>query len=184
MEALIDTVALPGTILGNVVVDMIPDFIALGAGMSPDGSTGGSMGPGGYGPGGYGPGGYGPGGFGPMGPGSGGGAGGFLDGNLIRNLGLAGLALLALALMLMMVRKAGRVELPSPQEVAGVPPPLPTEGDAVVGEAEESDLALEGVELNEVQIRRQQMLNQISTMVKDDPDEVANLLRRWITIEA
>lgn len=161
---LIDTVAHDGTILGTVVVNVIPELIAITgmageggqAGLAPGGAAGAASGVG----------------------------GGLVSGGLLKQLGLGGLALLALALMLMMVRKAGRVELPNPQEVAGVPPLLPSEDDTIVGEAEESELALEALELDDGQLRRQQMLNQISTMVKEDPDEVANLLRRWITIEA
>jgi hypothetical protein len=161
---LIDTVAQDGTILGTVVVNVIPDLLVI-TGIPGEGVQGG-LAPGGT-----------AGSAGTIG-------GGLVSGGLLKNLGLGGLALLALALMLMMVRKVGRVDLPNPQEVAGVPPLLPSEGDAIVGEAEESELALEALELDDEQLRRQQMLNQISTMVKEDPDEVANLLRRWITIEA
>lgn len=104
---------------------------------------------------------------------------------LLKYLGLLGLVLLSLAMMFMMVRKAGAPsELPTAQEVAGVPPPLPTDHSEVVGEADESAPAMEGVELDDAALRRQQMLGQISEMVKHSPDDVANLLRRWIRVEA
>jgi flagellar M-ring protein FliF len=104
---------------------------------------------------------------------------------LLKYLGLLGLVLLSLAMMFMMVRKAGGPgELPSAQEVAGVPPPLPTDLSEVVGEADESAPAMEGVELDDTALRHQQMLGQISDMVKHSPDDVANLLRRWIRVEA
>ena len=107
-----------------------------------------------------------------------------IDG-LIKYIGLVGLALLSLAMMFLMVRRAGvHAELPSAEEIVGVPPPLPTDQSEVVGEAEESAPAMEGVELDDDALQRKQMLNQISDMVKQNPDEVANLLRRWIRIEA
>ena len=162
VEPLIDTVALENAVLGTVVVDMIPDFghlrdLPAAAGDSPAARW--------------------------VGTGGGGGLGG-IDFSLLKQLGLAALALLALLLMLLMVRKAGiREPLPTPAEMAGVPAPLST-GD-VVGEAEESDVALEGVELDVEALRRHRMLSQVNDMVKKNPDEVANLLRRWIsTVES
>ncbi len=162
VEPLIDTVALENAVLGTVVVDMIPDFghpgvLPAGAGDSPVARW--------------------------VGTGSGGGAGA-IDSSLLKQLGLAALALLALLLMLLMVRKAGvREPLPTPAEMAGMPAPLST-GD-VVGEAEESDVALEGVELDVEALRRYRMISQVNDMVKKNPDEVANLLRRWIsTVES
>ena len=162
VEPLIDTVALENAVLGTVVVDMIPDFghhgvLPAGAGDSPAARW--------------------------VGTGGGGGAG-VIDSSLLKQLGLAALALLALLLMFLMVRKAGvREPLPSPAEMAGMPAPLST-GD-VVGEAEESDMALEGVELDVEALRRYRMISQVNDMVKKNPDEVANLLRRWIsTVES
>ncbi len=104
----------------------------------------------------------------------------------MKYVGLGGLAVISLAMMFMMVRKAGaRAELPSPAEVAGIPPTLlqSDHGD-IVGEAEQSALALEGVELDDDALRRQPMLDQISDMVNKNPDEAAGLLRRWIRVEA
>ncbi len=46
-------------------------------------------------------------------------------------------------------------------------------------------MALEGVELDVEALRRYRMLSQVNEMVKKNPDEVANLLRRWIsTVES
>ena len=107
------------------------------------------------------------------------------DGDLLKYLLLTGLSLLSLAMMFMMVRKAGtQAQLPTAEEIVGVPPALPTDQSEVVGEAEESAPAMEGLELDEDALRQKQMLGQISNMVKQNPDEVANLLRRWIRVEA
>ena len=161
MEPLIDTGPVKGAVQGTVEVSMIPDLgPAVATTPFLDGTGGGSRGAGDAGW------------TSPLGA------------DLIKYVGLIGLALLSLAMMFLMMRKAGgHVELPTAEEIVGVPPPLPTDQE-VVGEAEESAPALEGVELDDKALRRQQMLSQISEMVKQNPDEVANLLRRWIRVEA
>ncbi len=159
VEPLVDTAAYPGAQPGTVVVGMIPDMVmqVLGAPVgvgAPRTEPGGGL------------------------------AAVPIDGSLLKYLLLGSLALLSLLMMFLMVRKAGvQSQLPSAQEIIGVPPKLPTDLSEVVGEAEESAPAMEGVELDAEALRRKQMLGQISNMVKQNPDEVANLLRRWIRIE-
>lgn len=165
VEPLIDTAPYTGALAGTVVVSMIPDMIAVAAvGAAPGMPSGG--------------------GRATVAPPDGLVAAPF-DGGLLKYLLLTGLSLLSLALMFMMVRKAGaQSQLPSAEEIVGVPPPLPTDQSEIVGEAVESAPAMEGVELDEHALRHKQMLGQISDMVKQNPDEVANLLRRWIRVEA
>lgn len=93
------------------------------------------------------------------------------------------LALVSIGLMLAMVRKATRPEtLPSVQELAGVPPELPTDED-LVGEAGETNAALEGLELNDDELRVREIANQISEMVKGNPTEAGALIGRWVKKE-
>ncbi len=66
----------------------------------------------------------------------------------------------------------------------GTPPALQGTESDVVGEAQESAPALEGLEIEEDELRRQQMLDQINDMIAKDSDEAANLLRRWIKSNA
>jgi flagellar biosynthesis/type III secretory pathway M-ring protein FliF/YscJ len=165
VELLIDTGALKDAKRGTVNVSMIPDIAAAFATVAPDipSSVGGSGG----------------------GGGGGGWGGAPISGDLVKFLGLAGLALLSLAMMFLMVRRAGvTTELPSAEDIVGVPPTLPTDESEIVGEAIESAPILEGVEVDDAALRRQQMKGQISEMVRQNPDAVANLLRRWITVEA
>ena len=103
---------------------------------------------------------------------------------MVKTIGLGGLALVSIGMMFMMVRRAGtKPHLPSAQELVGVPPALASAELDVVGEADEASSALEGVELNDDTMRRQQMLEQITSMVGDSPEEAAGLLRRWIKSE-
>ena len=99
---------------------------------------------------------------------------------LVRYVGLGGLAFISLAMMFLMVRKASvREVLPSAAEIAGLPPMLETPDTDLIGEAEESALALEGLELDDAELRRQQVTEQINETIKSDPSESANLVRRW-----
>jgi flagellar biosynthesis/type III secretory pathway M-ring protein FliF/YscJ len=168
VELLIDTSALKDAVPGTVKVSMIPDIAGAVATMVSDipATVGGGIGGGG-------------------GAGGGGWSAGPIGGDLVKFLGLTGLALLSLAMMFLMVRRAGvTTDLPTAQDIVGVPPTLPTDESEIVGEAIESAPILEGVEVDDDALRRQQMKGQISEMVRQNPDSVANLLRRWITVEA
>lgn len=113
--------------------------------------------------------------FGGIAGGSSGGGGSFIETGL-----LAGLAVVSLGLMLMMARRGSkRVKLPTAEELVGIPPALESESD-MVGEADESDAALEGLEVDEEAVRKTQMLDQVRELVGSDPDKTAKLLGRWM----
>jgi len=83
-----------------------------------------------------------------------------------------------------MVRRVGkRLELPSAEELVGIPPALDQDGD-VLGEAEEAQAALSGIELSDEDMQRKQMLDQVATFVKDSPEDAATLFQRWMVTEA
>ncbi len=92
------------------------------------------------------------------------------------------LAVVALGLMVMMVRKSTRpTELPRPEELVGIPPALAGDTD-IVGEADESDSPLSGIELGDDAIKHKKLLEQVAQMVKQDPDSAARLVGRWVEI--
>jgi flagellar M-ring protein FliF len=114
---------------------------------------------------------------------AGGGGGGMMGGGLIEKGLLAFLALGAMGMMLMMVRKATKpAELPSAEELAGVPPTLPTAND-MVGEADESEAAMTGIEIGDDEIRSRKLVEQVVEMVGSNPDSAAGLLGRWVSDE-
>ena len=158
---LIDTAAYAESQPGTVVVSMIPDMVMAGGAPMPGVPEMGTTGS------------------------SGALVAGGLSTDLLKYILLSALSLLSLVMMFLMVRKAGvQSKLPTAEEIVGVPPVLATDQSEVVGEAEEAAPAMEGVELDDDTLRHKQMLGQISDMVKQNPDEVANLLRRWIRVEA
>lgn len=159
---LIDTGPIENAVAGTVNVYSFADFALPTGGGGPGGGFGG---PGG-------------------GPEIAGLGGSFAMGDLVKGVGLGSLAVISLATMFLMVRKvAVRPELPSAEELVGIPPALAAAESDVVGEAGEADTALEGMEINEDVLRRQQMLDQINDTAQQAPDQMATLLRRWIKAE-
>jgi flagellar M-ring protein FliF len=111
---------------------------------------------------------------------AGGGTLAFLEPSWIKTALVAGLALLSLGMMFGMVRKATKKqELPSVEELAGAPPAVGGE-EEVVGEAEEADGGMVGVELDENQLQSRKVAEQISEMIKNDPSEAGAILSRWV----
>lgn len=127
----------------------------------------------------------------PMTGGAGGGlmgidsGGGFMamGGGLIEKALLGLLAAVALGLMFMMTRRtAKRIELPTAEEIVGLPPTLESRSD-LIGEAEEGDSPLAGIELDESEVAAQKMLDQVKDLAKSNPDSAASMIKRWVTVE-
>lgn len=119
----------------------------------------------------------------PVTAGTAGGIGAVMDSPLTPVALIGGLCVGALGLMLMMVRKAVKPEqLPSIEELAGVPQQLPTDDD-LMGEVDELDGGLAGVELDEDELRTRQIAEQISELVKANPEEAGGLLKKWVTAD-
>jgi flagellar biosynthesis/type III secretory pathway M-ring protein FliF/YscJ len=111
---------------------------------------------------------------------------------------LAGLAVLSLAMMLMLVRKAQPAALRIEPVLAGggtgaggglggglgggrrAPEDLLTVEGGPVGKAQVTRPILEGREVDETTLKNQQIIEQVNDLVKDDPDSVASMLRKWI----
>lgn len=103
------------------------------------------------------------------------------SGGWIEKSMLAALALVSMVMMVSMVKKAGKkLELPPPEELMGIPPSLIAESN-LVGEAGESDGALEGIEVGDDEFASQRMLEQIRDLAGKQPTEAAQVLRRWMS---
>ncbi len=152
VSPLVDTVGMVGAIKGDVVVGVIPDFAMAETGSRlQEASTSPWM------------------------------IAEAAPEGMIKTIGLGALAVVSLLMMFMLVKKAGKQEpLPSASELAGLPPPIQVDDSDIVGEADESTPALEGMELDDEALKRQQMLSQVNESVRENPDEAAALLRRWM----
>jgi len=114
----------------------------------------------------------------------GGGAGGALgNGNLIETALVGVLALIAFVMMLMMVRRSGKkLPMPSAEELVGVPPQL--EGmEELIGEADETESAMAGIEVDDAMIQVQKLREQVGELIAADPQNAASMVERWADIE-
>ncbi len=108
----------------------------------------------------------------------GGGVGGLIDKGILVVLSIA-----ALGMMFTMVKKAGkRTEMPTAEELVGLPPALESEGD-IMGEAAEGEVAMTGIEVDDAQMQNKKVLEQVAQMVEQSPESSSKLLNRWITEE-
>ncbi|MFI4916990.1 MAG: flagellar M-ring protein FliF C-terminal domain-containing protein [Phycisphaerales bacterium JB060] len=118
-----------------------------------------------------------------FGGGRSGGASGFMglaSGGIIDKAVLGVLALVSLAMMAMLVRKATKkAELPTAEELVGIPPAFQTDSD-LYGEADEGDVPMSGIELDEDQVRAGKMLDQVGELVSASPETAASLLQSWV----
>jgi flagellar biosynthesis/type III secretory pathway M-ring protein FliF/YscJ len=114
----------------------------------------------------------------------GGGSGVFgLGGGLIEKGVLGLLGVTAMGMMVMMVKKAGKkTDIPSAEELVGLPPTLDAQAD-IIGEADEGEMAMEGIEVNDDQMQSQKLLETVGEMVQENPDAAAKMLNRWISVE-
>ncbi|MGC4034162.1 MAG: flagellar M-ring protein FliF C-terminal domain-containing protein [Tepidisphaeraceae bacterium] len=105
-----------------------------------------------------------------------------------KEIALGALAVISLFMVSMMVKKS------APQPVVITPPVVPdaTEVPAeptllsvkeLAGEVGEADLTMLGQELDDDQLETRQVIEQVGTMVKQNPDAAANLVKRWLNQE-
>lgn len=101
-------------------------------------------------------------------------------GGMVQSIALVALAAASVGLMLMMVRRAGRTpQMPGAQELVGIPPPLSAPED-LLGDVSEGDEAIMGLEINEGDVEKAKMLEQITEMIRQSPEASASQLKRWI----
>ncbi|MGE5609140.1 MAG: flagellar M-ring protein FliF C-terminal domain-containing protein, partial [Bacillota bacterium] len=95
-----------------------------------------------------------------------------------KEIALGALAIVSLFMMVTMVKKNS-----PPPVVAPPPAPKPSmlpHSEEAVGEAVESNAVLDGMELDEEAVKSQQMVQQVSSLVGEDPDAAAAMVKRWM----
>lgn len=121
--------------------------------------------------------------LGTIGLGGGGGGGFSLGGGVLDTVILGLLAAVALFMMVSMVKKSARgAELPTAEELVGVPPQVELKGESI-GEAAEGEMAMSGIEIDDQEMRMQKILESVGEMVQADPAVAAQLLNRWVQVE-
>jgi flagellar biosynthesis/type III secretory pathway M-ring protein FliF/YscJ len=122
---------------------------------------------------------------------------GLMLGSHVKEIALGALAVISLLMVSMMVKKSAPLPaLAAAASTAGASAsPLDPRGTdrkstlAVIGKADE-DLAgevaegagaLDGIELDAESVREQQVREQVTSMVTDNPDAAATILKRWLS---
>jgi flagellar biosynthesis/type III secretory pathway M-ring protein FliF/YscJ len=96
-----------------------------------------------------------------------------------RQFAIGALAVVSLLMVLMMVRKGAPAPVASIANEPETPQRLDA-GERLAGEVGEGEAMLDGMELDEDTVKAQQMIAQVSTMVKENPDAAASLVKRWL----
>ena len=105
------------------------------------------------------------------------------NGNLVETVLVGVLAAVSILMMLMMVKRSSKnIELPSAEELVGLPPQLEGAND-MIGEADESDSAMTGIEIEDAMVQIRQLRDQVGELITADPDAAAGLVERWAEIE-
>ncbi len=124
--------------------------------------------------------------FAAVGVGGGGGAGMLSvvgGGDTAATATAAGLAGLSLLLAFMLVRRSTQTPpQPTLEELAGVPPTLPTD-EELIGEAEVIETSMDGVEIDETELKSRHLAEQISDLIRNSPADATGLLGRWVNSE-
>jgi flagellar M-ring protein FliF len=92
---------------------------------------------------------------------------------------LGALAVVSLFMVSSMVRKAAPAPIILPQSERAAPVAV-AGGEDVAGEAGEGVQSMDAVEVDDAAVHTQQMIAQVSTLVKENPDAAANLVKRWL----
>jgi flagellar biosynthesis/type III secretory pathway M-ring protein FliF/YscJ len=96
-----------------------------------------------------------------------------------KEIAIGVLAVVSLFMMSSMVKKATPAPVAVvPVEVKGTP--ILDGAEQLAGEAAFANATLDGMELDEDAMKTQQMLDQVTTMVKENPDGAAALVKRWL----
>ncbi len=106
-----------------------------------------------------------------------------------KEIAISVLAVVSLLMVSMMVRKS--VPHPAVQPAlagGGIAGPAEPTGPItaiadLVGEVGETGMMLPGRELSDSDLEAQQVIEQVGTMVKENPDAAANLIKRWLNQE-
>jgi flagellar biosynthesis/type III secretory pathway M-ring protein FliF/YscJ len=96
-----------------------------------------------------------------------------------KEIAIGVLAVVSLFMVTTMVKKG----TPSPVVLGPLESPGPVtlaSGEVVAGEAVGGGQTLDGMELDEDSVRAEQMLDQVTTMVKENPDGAAAMVKRWM----
>ncbi|HEX4793582.1 MAG TPA: hypothetical protein VH370_07320, partial [Humisphaera sp.] len=99
----------------------------------------------------------------------------------IKEIVLAMMALVSLFMVSAVVKKSAPPAPVATVTPAGSGQEMLEASESPLGEAAISNASLEGMEMDEESIRAQQVVLQVTSLVKENPDSAASLVKRWLT---
>ena len=104
-----------------------------------------------------------------------------LTGGHIKEVILGAMALVSLFMVSMVVKKGSPVPaFAAAAPVSNTAAPIISADDDFAGEVGSGNATLDGMEMDDDSVRTQQMLEQVSNLVKENPDSAATLIKRWM----
>lgn len=103
-------------------------------------------------------------------------------GGYIREIGVGLLAIVSLFMVARMVKKGSSIPLPrpAPAPVSRPPTVLADAAESIAGVAPEGLSTLMAQELDVDSLESRQIVDQVTTLVKEDPEMAANLIKKWL----
>jgi len=99
-------------------------------------------------------------------------------GGHVREIGAGALALISLFMVTMMVKKGTVPSVPTPS-ASGAAMPFEV-GEPEAREVGAAGAMLDAMELDDESVKTQEIIGQVSTLVRENPDAAATLVKRWL----
>jgi len=99
-------------------------------------------------------------------------------GGHVREIGAGALALISLFMVKMMVKKGTAPSVPTPS-ASGAAMPFEV-GEPEAREVGAAGAMLDAMELDDESVKTQEIIGQVSTLVRENPDAAATLVKRWL----
>jgi len=99
-------------------------------------------------------------------------------GGHVREIGAGALALISLFMVTMMVKKGTAPSVPTPS-ASGAAMPFEV-GEPEAREVGAAGAMLDAMELDDESVKTQEIIGQVSTLVRENPDAAATLVKRWL----
>jgi flagellar biosynthesis/type III secretory pathway M-ring protein FliF/YscJ len=97
-----------------------------------------------------------------------------------KEIALGALAVVSLFMVMSMVKKGAPAPIAPPAPVERKPSGPIDASEELAGEAGIGPQSMDGMEIADEDVRTNQMIAQVQTMVKEDPEAAASLVKRWL----
>jgi flagellar biosynthesis/type III secretory pathway M-ring protein FliF/YscJ len=98
-----------------------------------------------------------------------------------KEIALGALAVISLFMVMSMVKKATPAPITPPVQAERKPAGPIDASEELAGEASQGTQSMDAMEIGDEDVRTNQMIAQVQTMVKENPEAAASLVKRWLS---